>query len=371
MDEWEEKRPGKITMRETIRAENAFAKAVFAAAGITKIRSVHLGKSCPYCRALDGTVIDIKGNFLTKGEFQPDDADEPLIVTGNRGHPPYHNGCLSGHSRVLAESVSSASKRWYDGDIIILKTARGYELQITPNHPILTPQGWIAAGLLDEGDDVISNGFVDRIKFGDGNTQYDPPPIEDVAEALFNNRQMAAVPVPTATKDFHGDGVGSEVAIIGTDRELWNRIYAPVTQQGGKLSFVRGNSDPAHLSGLRGKTLLGEGLLPSNGRAVGSSRLCFSLGRSHLSSSHQSGFATRAEYDSMLSEPSSDYAAGDSEYQRQAIDRLAGQISPDKIVSVKRDSFHGFVYNLQTDSGFYIAEGIIAHNCDCTIAANI
>jgi HK97 family phage portal protein len=93
MDEWEEKRPGKITMRETIRAENAFAKAVFAAAGITKIRSVHLGKSCPYCRALDGTVIDIKGNFLTKGEFQPDNADEPLIVTGNRSHPPYHDGC--------------------------------------------------------------------------------------------------------------------------------------------------------------------------------------------------------------------------------------------------------------------------------------
>lgn len=93
MDEWEEKRPGKITMRESIRAENAFTKAVFAASGITKIRSVHVGKSCPYCRALDGVVIDISGNFLNPGEFKPDGADLPLIVTGSRSHPPYHDGC--------------------------------------------------------------------------------------------------------------------------------------------------------------------------------------------------------------------------------------------------------------------------------------
>jgi HK97 family phage portal protein len=93
MDEWEEKRPSKITMRESIRAENAFAKAAFAASGIRKIRSVHVGQSCPYCRALDGKVIDITGAFLTQGEFQPDDADRPLLVTSSRGHPPYHNGC--------------------------------------------------------------------------------------------------------------------------------------------------------------------------------------------------------------------------------------------------------------------------------------
>jgi len=98
--EWEEKRPGKISMRETVRAESAFAKSVFALAGITKIVSVSFGKSCPYCNALDGMVIGIDQFFLKQGEFQPEGADEPLTVTSNRSHPPYHDGCDCG---IMAE----------------------------------------------------------------------------------------------------------------------------------------------------------------------------------------------------------------------------------------------------------------------------
>jgi len=94
--EWEEKRPDKISMRETVRAESAFAKSVFALSGISKIVSVSFGKSCPYCNALDGMVIGIDQYFLTKGDFQPDGAEEPLIVTSNRSHPPYHDGCDCG-----------------------------------------------------------------------------------------------------------------------------------------------------------------------------------------------------------------------------------------------------------------------------------
>jgi len=96
LDEWEEKRPGKISMRETIRGESAFTKSIFALSGISKIRSVAFGKSCPYCAALDGAVIEIQRFFLEPGEFQPEGAEKPLIVTSARGHPPYHDGCDCG-----------------------------------------------------------------------------------------------------------------------------------------------------------------------------------------------------------------------------------------------------------------------------------
>jgi len=96
LTEWEEKRPGKITMRETIRAESAFARSVFALSGISKIRSIAYGTNCPYCQALDGKVIGIDDFFLTKGDFQPEGAKEPLKVTSNRSHPSYHEGCDCG-----------------------------------------------------------------------------------------------------------------------------------------------------------------------------------------------------------------------------------------------------------------------------------
>jgi HK97 family phage portal protein len=96
LTEWEEKRPAKITMRESIRAESAFTKSVFALSGLAKIRSIAYGKNCPYCQALNGQVIGINEFFLTKGDFQPEGAERPLVVTGNRSHPPYHDGCDCG-----------------------------------------------------------------------------------------------------------------------------------------------------------------------------------------------------------------------------------------------------------------------------------
>lgn len=97
VDEWDKTRPDKIVMRESIRAENAFTRAAFAFSGVSRIRSVAYGsETCPYCQALDGQVIGINDFFLTAGEYQPEGADRPLIVAGNRSHPPYHDGCLCG-----------------------------------------------------------------------------------------------------------------------------------------------------------------------------------------------------------------------------------------------------------------------------------
>jgi len=96
LDEWEERRPGKIVARETIQAESAFTHAAFAALGVMKIRSVANPGACPYCAALDGKVIGIEEAFLSVGDFQPEGVDEPLTVMGTKRHPPYHDGCICG-----------------------------------------------------------------------------------------------------------------------------------------------------------------------------------------------------------------------------------------------------------------------------------
>jgi len=93
LNEWEERRPGKIVMRESVQAENAFTRSAFALCGIMKIMSVSYGKSCPYCNDLDGKVIGIEENFLAPGDFQPEGAERPLTVTSDHKHPPFHEGC--------------------------------------------------------------------------------------------------------------------------------------------------------------------------------------------------------------------------------------------------------------------------------------
>jgi len=101
LNEWEEKRSGKIAMRESVRAENAFTRSVFAIAGITQLMSVSYGKSCPYCNDLDGKIVGIDQPFLSAGSFQPEGAETPLNITSNHFHPPYHDGCDCGIMAVM------------------------------------------------------------------------------------------------------------------------------------------------------------------------------------------------------------------------------------------------------------------------------
>ncbi|HUV65289.1 MAG TPA: phage portal protein [Sedimentisphaerales bacterium] len=96
LEDWKTLRPERLRLHESIRSESAFTRNVFVLAGVTKLVSVSYGKSCPYCLALDGKVIEIQGAFLEPGDFQPEGAERPLTVTSIRRHPPYHDGCDCG-----------------------------------------------------------------------------------------------------------------------------------------------------------------------------------------------------------------------------------------------------------------------------------
>jgi len=69
----------------------------------------------------------------------------------------------------------------------------------------------------------------------------------------------------------------------------------------------------------------------------------------------------------ILQEPMPNHGAGDAEVLSERILRFAGQIFSDEIIDIERDPFHGNVYNLQTGRGYYVAEGVVTHNCDCMI----
>lgn len=91
---WEENRPESIATRQGIQASNAFALATYASAGILLKRWVARGKSCPYCKALNGRVVGIWDGFLDKDkDFKPDGADKPLRTGSKIGNPPLHKGC--------------------------------------------------------------------------------------------------------------------------------------------------------------------------------------------------------------------------------------------------------------------------------------
>lgn len=94
LSQWEDRRPAKIAIRETVQLANAVSKETYRGAGIQKLRWVTFGQNCPFCSSLDGKVVGIDTDFVRAGEsLEPDGADGPLTPSGNVGHAPLHNDC--------------------------------------------------------------------------------------------------------------------------------------------------------------------------------------------------------------------------------------------------------------------------------------
>lgn len=96
LNEWAETRPDRIAADETVRADGAITKAAMIAAGVQALRWVTQGsRACPYCRALDGKIVGIAEAFLPAGAaLEVDGAETPMEITGPKGHPPLHDGCV-------------------------------------------------------------------------------------------------------------------------------------------------------------------------------------------------------------------------------------------------------------------------------------
>lgn len=93
LDEWEEKRPGKIASRETVELSNKMARFVFVGAGITRLRWVALGnKSCEFCQQLDGKVVGIEYPFVGASESLEGENDN-MRINKPTMTPPLHSAC--------------------------------------------------------------------------------------------------------------------------------------------------------------------------------------------------------------------------------------------------------------------------------------
>lgn len=93
--EWREKRPEKVALNETVRTANAIAVEKMRSSGVTrKVWRSSGGKTCPYCKGLNGRTVSVEEAFFEAGaEYKPTGAKTPLTFRSTIGHPPVHQGC--------------------------------------------------------------------------------------------------------------------------------------------------------------------------------------------------------------------------------------------------------------------------------------
>jgi HK97 family phage portal protein len=99
LDEWEEGRPGKLGLQETVTLAGAMSRQTYDSAG-RGAQWVTFGASCPLCEEMDGRIVSVGEPFLAAGdEVNPGDGETtPLRTSAPVTHPQLHGGCDCGIS---------------------------------------------------------------------------------------------------------------------------------------------------------------------------------------------------------------------------------------------------------------------------------
>ncbi|PEH74631.1 hypothetical protein CRM89_00325 [Nocardia sp. FDAARGOS_372] len=323
---------------------------------------------------------------------------------GFRRHP----NCFPAGTVVSGPSAEAATRRWFEGELVVFTTASGKQLSLTGNHPVLTRGGWVPANLLNEGDEVV------RSTRPQGATPLVVPDhhqvpalIEDVWGSFAVNGLHR---VPAAPEDFHGDGQRGEVDIVGPDRTLWCGHDAAIAQQREQQFFTRRTESSGLLVAKSVAQLVDLWQAPHSGSSIGRSGLPFALIGGHGGGPVERGLTVAAGGYPGLHEALADYRPGDAVLPPQGVfagsseiggddcvigkvnstrwdapalpflvegragyasrgkelfDRLTGQVELDRIVILRRVQWSGHVFSLTSSEGWHTANSLIVSNCNC------
>jgi hypothetical protein len=271
--------------------------------------------------------------------------------------------CLVPDQRVTARGVTHATMRRYEGDVITIETASGDQVTATPNHPILTRHGWVPARLIHEGSEVIQHARGDT-PLGRPNDIDVPTPISEVFRAL----NLVGLPTATAgrVQDFHGDGAYSDVNVVRTDRPLRRAVH----ERAQDIVFPSALMRHALLTSQSHLGPLLDGSRPSTrSRAVIGGDGSAHRGRDPLGvirsvlGPRALGLVDRPHRPTAAPEQRLNARRVPSESFGDVVGRLTGQVTTVRVVNVNRRRYSGHVYNLSTENGLIVADGIVTHNC--------
>lgn len=330
--------------------------------------------------------------------------------------------CFPAGTKVSG-AVRAATRHWFDGELVEITTARGHKLAGTPNHPVLSAEGWVALSALREGDHVVGRRDLWHQGAVAGAVAEHVEDVEPGIEQVFDALAIARLPVrkPRLAVNFHGDRPAEDVDVVWSDRVLRYGRQATVLQHAGKLPLGRANlaqrdSFAARLAfqleaagRLRAARMVrrlrqrlaavGTGSSHPQSHGVAAAPRSAPRGAKAIvdhvalfahrlgdclhrlaavepvqdlvavgipkSVQVREGGVTTGPHHGGAFKPVLHRADRPADGLRDLIKAHAAEVELDRVVTVTRRRFAGHVFNLEAVDGTYIAGGIVAHNCRC------
>jgi hypothetical protein len=293
------------------------------------------------------------------------------------GDPSETVNCLPEYVYVTSPNeIEKVMKREYKGELITITTGVGNVLTATPNHPVLTPDGWVPLKLLVKGGYVFGCSFAEKIPFCDPNIDNYPARINKIFDSLSSSGRSHWI--RDGYMNFHGDGRTGDINIITPGGLLKNTWDAEFDKPIKHKSFT--SAPGATITGLLIKfgTLIEfteRALLAAHG-IMGFLGKALSLFWRRLSHANIHGFTAISGGYAIFNKSRSNAGSGKMKSLGKRFFGFSGNVAPEQIINIDRSITSCHVYNLQVKNGWYVTnnisqdsdnvKGIITHNCRCT-----
>lgn len=335
--------------------------------------------------------------------------------------------CVLPGTEIISPNIRQAYRANYSGDAVKIYLESGKKLSVTANHLVFTPRGAIAAKFIEKGDNLVGTSrpevFPDiTVKGGKTHIDQAPALAEDIFASLRLSRSRIGkiVPVPI---HFHGDGqfINSNIDVVCSEGLLGREVDAALgkphaqTQVGPAGELQRhfqsfGAALKRSLVGL--SAFFGDICQRGDGAFLlgGHARIAQAYSLAHASvfvsgrpdsffqpspsdtkflrkllagltgdvpahrfvqpgifsaPSQSDGFAVRPEFKAHSNKATADGVATDADFISNLLNSFPGIVSPERVVDVEIEHYDGPVYDFGTNQGWYIANGIVTHNCTC------
>ena len=407
-----------IARDQTNKATESISRANNLDAGIEYGEWIHIPgrkSSRKSHEAMHGKVFRLDKGCLVE---DPSDPDYGKYIMP--GHPV---NCFPAWSQVDGSPFPNKLFRHrFSGVLTKIVTENGTVLNATPNHPVLTSKGWKAASLVNDGDYLIQKKGANRDIRAELDADNRVSAIGDLFDAFDRALGCSRIALSPASH-FHGDMTDGEVDVVDVASLLTDDLITSVFECGEKFALSPSEvTDVVRLfSGLRPSDKFVMRLRNASDSVMSGFCKRLSLFYRSLTHAQKCGFFAIADRYSSRLESSSDGVAraaeslgdfqfgmaclihGDDFFARniEAITRSAmdGNLNAslpkidadvlgahadhlgdldkrfatgycfDRVVKVGVCEMVSHVFNLETVSGWYIANNVIVHNCNCSYRA--
>ncbi len=281
--------------------------------------------------------------------------------------PPNGWNCYLGDTKI-ASKVVGAQRSHYTGKVIEIITSGGKHLTVTPNHGILTVNGFIAANKITNGDNVVcdSSDVSCSIAMVDDYIYKEPTRAADIFSTL--DKMFGSKQILTVGLDFDGDAkwFDSQVDIIDINRELLGYNNFTSTEDLGKFTLHSTNKERLLVDSFSSLNLLSNRMLSTPAGIMCLLYLPFSLLTRHSIPFRFFSFGLTPQDGASRYKVAPDTSSGDTEFLAELINADPSVISLDNVVKVRELDFSGHVYDFTSLNGINIANNIYTSNCRCT-----